>query len=273
MQIKCYISSRINNRKEATVSIKSLKNLVAVSAIALTSACAFNGQLQRPEATFDPYESANRKIFAFNDGFYEHVMFPIAKGYRKITTPSVRERVRTFVANLKEPVSAANHLLQLEFADSLTNLGRFALNTTMGLGGMYDVAQGWNLKPSQTSFNETLASWCVAEGPYVVVPFIGASTPRGITGTLVDAVADPVYWATRNDANVHDKLSYSYNAVKYISVAENYEGLYEDLKHNSVDFYSTMRSAYRQNQSKLKCRFANAPEAAAYDFDFDVEEE
>lgn len=254
------------------MSTTFLKKLVAVSAVALTSACAFDGQLQRPEATFDPYESTNRKIFAFNDGFYEHVMFPIAKGYRKITTPSVRERVRTFVANLKEPVSAANHLLQLEFADSLKNLGRFALNTTMGLGGMYDVAQGWHLSPAQTSFNETLASWCVAEGPYMVVPFIGASTPRGITGTLVDAAADPVYWATQNDANIHDKITYTYSAVKYTSVAENYMGLYEDLKANSVDFYSTMRSAYRQNQSKFKCRFADEPVAATYDFDFDTEE-
>ena len=68
------------------MSTTFLKKLVAVSAEALTSACAFDGQLQRPEATFDPYESTNRKIFAFNDGFYEHVMFPIAKGYRKPTT-------------------------------------------------------------------------------------------------------------------------------------------------------------------------------------------
>ncbi len=252
---------------------KHLKQIVGCAAVLLVSACAFDGGLQRQEDKADPYENFNRKIFAFNDGFYENVMFPIARGYRKVTTPFIRERVSSVVANLQEPISTINHLLQLRFADSAQSLGRFALNTTLGLGGMFDVAQGWKLPPDKTSFNETLASWCVAEGPYLVVPFLGASSPRGLSGTLVDAVADPVYWVTYNDANISAKISYPYAAVKYTSFAEAYADIYEDLKRNSVDFYSTMRSAYRQNQSRYRCRFAPEPTAETYDFDFGIDDE
>ena len=252
---------------------KHLKYVIGCATLLMLNACAFDGQLQRPEVDADPYEAVNRKIFAFNEGFYENVMFPIARGYRKITTPFVRERINGVVSNLQEPVSAVNHLLQLEFVDSLKSVGRFAINTTMGLGGMFDVAPAWKLDPNKTSFNETLASWCVPEGPYIVVPFLGASSPRGITGSVVDAVADPVYWVTYNDANIRDKIRYSYAAVKYTAVAEAYMDIYDDLKRNSVDFYSTMRSAYRQNQQKYKCRFAPQTDSHSYVFDFDVEED
>ncbi len=252
---------------------KPLKLAAGCAALIILSACAFDGKLQRPEAEADPYEAVNRKVFSFNEGFYENVMFPIARGYRKVTTPFVRERVRGVVSNIQEPISAINHLLQLKFVDSMQNLGRFALNTTLGLGGMFDVAQGWNLEPDKTGFNETMASWCVAEGPYLVVPFLGASSPRGLTGTAVDAVADPVYWVTYNDANISAKVSYPYAAVKYTSVAEAYMDIYDDLKSNSVDFYSTMRSAYLQNQSKYKCRFAPEDSSQSYDFDFEVEDD
>lgn len=252
---------------------KRLKFAAGCAALLMLGACAFDGKLQRPENEADPYESVNRKIFSFNEAFYENIMFPIARGYRNVTTPFVRERVSSFVANMQEPVSAVNHLLQLEFVDSLKSVGRFAVNTTMGLGGMFDVAPGWKLEPNKTSFNETLASWCVVQGPYVVVPFLGPSSPRGVTGTVVDATADPVFWATYNDANIRDKVTYPYEAVKYISYAENYMGIYDDLKRNSVDFYSTMRSAYMQNQQKFRCRFAPQADSQAYDFDFGVEDD
>jgi len=249
------------------------KKLFAVSAIVLTSACAATSSAYRSDADSDPYESFNRKVFAFNEGFYENIMFPIARGYRKITTPSIRERVRNFVSNVQEPITALNHLLQLEFTKSAKSVGRFAINSTMGLGGTFDVAPGWSLEKDSTSFNQTLASWCVPQGPYLVIPFIGASSPRSLVGTIVDSVTDPIFLATYNDANIRDKITYPYAAVKYTSVAESYMDWYNDFKRNSVDFYSTMRSAYLQNQQKNKCRFAPQEETQTYDFDFDEEME
>lgn len=248
---------------------KHLRYAIALAALLMTGACAFDGKLSRPEAEADPYENFNRKMFAFNEAFYDNVMFPIAKGYRKVTTPFVRERVNSFLANVKEPVNAANYVLQLKFTSALKSVGRFVVNTTMGLGGLFDVAPGWQFERQDTGFNETLASWCVAEGPYIVLPFLGASSPRSLTGTLVDAAADPVYWMTYQDANISAKVSYPYTAMGYIAFAEAYQDIYNDLKQNSVDFYSTLRSAHLQKQKSYKCRFAPTTEGASYDFDFD----
>lgn len=247
--------------------MNNIKKLVLVSTILLTSACATS--IHRSDTDADPYEGINRKIFSFNDSVYENVFFPVARGYRKVTTPFIRERVNSFVANMNEPISAVNHLLQLEPLGLVKNVVRVAINTTLGLGGMFDVAQGWGIEPDTTNFNQTLASWCVADGPYLVVPFVGGSSVRGVTGMVADAAADPVFWMTYNDANYEAKITYPYMAVKYTAKAENYMDLYNDFKQNSVDFYATMRSAYLQSQRKLKCRFASEDTTEAYDFDFD----
>ena len=247
----------------------NLKKLAFLSVVLITTACATN--IHRNDTDADPYENINRKIFAFNDNVYENVFFPIAKGYRKVTTPFIRERVNSFIANIDEPISAVNHLLQLEPLAALKNITRIAINSTLGLAGTFDVAQGWGLPPEETTFNQTMASWCVADGPYVVLPFLGGRNIRGTVGMAVDAVADPVFWATYHDANISAKIQYPYAALKYTAKAENYMDLYNDFKKNSVDFYATMRSAYLQSQKQLKCRFAPEETTASYDFDFDEE--
>ena len=251
--------------------MNNIKKFAVLTVILFTSACATN--IHRNDSDADPYENMNRKIFSFNDSVYENVFFPIAKGYRKITTPFIRERVNSFVANLDEPVSALNHLLQLEPLPAVKNVSRFVINTTLGLAGTFDVAEGWGLKETKTGFNQTMASWCVADGPYVVLPFIGGRSVRGTVGLTVDTFSDPVFLATRNDANVYSKINYPYAAVKYTAKAENYMDLYNDFKKNSVDFYATLRSAYLQNQKNLKCRFAPEETSASYDFDFDEDME
>ena len=248
--------------------MNKIKSLALASALLLVSACATN--IHRPENKADPYENMNRKIFAFNDSVYENVYFPIVRGYRKITTPTIRERVSSFVANVEEPISTANYLLQLKPKETAVSVARFGINTTLGLAGLFDVASGWGLGQKTTNMNATLASWCVADGPYFVVPFVAPGNVRSFAGMVADTVFDPVYWATYNDANIHDKVTYSFAAVKYLDEADGLMDLYTDFKENSVDMYATMRSAYLQNQRKLKCRFASEEEAAShFDFDFD----
>ena len=234
----------------------------------MLGACSFD--IHRAENKADPYEEMNRKIFAFNDKVYESVYFPIARGYRKITTPSIRERVSSVVANVEEPISTANYLLQLKFKETGISVARFAVNTTLGLGGLFDVAGGWGLNQAKTNMNQTLAGWCVADGPYLVVPFVAPGNVRSFAGMLADTAFDPVYWATYKDANIHDKITYSYAAVKYTSKIDNLMDLYSSFKEDSVDLYATLRSAYLQNQRKLRCRFADdAEQDAHFDFDFD----
>ena len=252
--------------------MKLFRKIVTFGAVLLVSGCASN--IHRTEDTADPYEKMNRKIFAFNDAVYENVYFPIARGYRKITTPTIRERVSSFVANVEEPISTANYLLQLKPMQTGISVARFAINTTLGLGGLFDVASGWGLGQAKTNMNATLASWCVADGPYFVVPFVAPGNVRSFAGMMADTAFDPVYWATRHDANIHDKITYGYAAIKYTDKVNSLMDVYSDLKENSVDMYATMRSAYLQNQRKLQCRFASQDDQVqAYDFDFEDMEE
>ncbi len=245
----------------------NIKIMVLGTAL-LLGACATN--IHRSDANADPYENVNRKIFAFNDAVYENIYFPIARGYRKITTPTIRDRVSNFVANIEEPITAANYLLQLKPKETGISVARFAVNSTLGLGGLFDVATGWGMGLERTNMNTTLASWCVADGPYMVVPFVGPGNVRSFTGMVADTAFDPVYWATRHDANIHDKATYGFAAVKYTDKINSLMDLYAGFKEDSVDLYATLRSAYLQNQRKLGCRFANEQdEVAHFDFDFD----
>ena len=253
--------------------MNTLQKFVAVSAIVLTTACAFDGKIHRAESEADPFESINRPIFGFNQQVDKYVLKPVAEGYRTITTPFIRERVNNTLANITEPVSAVNNLLQGEPKAAAINVSRFAVNSTLGLVGMFDVAQGWGLKPHKATMNETLAKWCVVDGPYIVLPVLGPSTPRAAVGIAADSVMNPVYVSTYDDANIRDKINYSYTAVRGIATRENAMELLDDLERNSVDLYAATRSAYLQNQSKLRCYNDKTNDTDAYDFDFGIEEE
>ncbi len=250
--------------------MNKINTLAIVTTVAMLSACTTS--IHRTDETADPYESVNRKIFDFNDSFYRNIGFPIERGYRKITTKSIRNRVADFVSNMDEPISTANYLLQLKPKETAISIARFAINSTLGLAGLFDVASGWGLEQNPTTTGATLASWCIADGPYIVVPLIGPSTPRNLIGSSVDFLADPVYWMTMNDANYSAKISYPYTFVKYVSKYESYMDLYEELTKNAVDPYVAIRSAYMQNQQQYRCRFAEEEQAPSYDFDFDIEE-
>lgn len=252
---------------------KQLYYAISFAALLAVGGCATDGKIHRSEAEADPFESVNRPIFKFNYQVDKYVLKPLAQGYRKITNPFVRERFSSAFANLKEPASAVSNLLQGEPKASGINLSRLVINTTLGLGGTFDVAEGWGLSPHKTTFNATMAKWCIKDGPYIVLPIIGPNTPRSTVGMMVDATLDPVYIATYNDANIRDKVMYSYTAVKGITLRESALDLLDDLERNSVDYYAATRSAYLQNQGKLKCYSDKSSNESNYDFDFGLEEE
>lgn len=240
------------------------------SALLLTVSCASSGINDKHDQE-DALESINRAIFAFNYQFDKYILKPAAEGYRAITTPNIRARVNNALNNISEPLSAANQILQGDFKQSGVSVGRFVINTTLGLGGTFDVASAWGLDARYDNFERTLAKWCVADGPYIVLPFIGSSTPRSIVGTLVDTFASPVYWLTES----RDDGIYAYSAfigAKTIAFRESALELTDDLERNSVDFYTTMKSAYMQNRSHLNCYNSNEG-SVSYDFDFGMEED
>lgn len=249
-------------------SLYTLLSLV----LAFNVSCASSGTMDQHDQE-DGLESFNRAMFSFNYKLDKYFLKPIAKGYRAITNQDVRNRVNSLISNVREPVSMVNQLLQGEVKQSGISASRFVINTTLGLGGTFDVATGWGLQVKRDDFERTLAKWCVKDGPYIVLPFVGSTTPRAFTGKTVDAFTTPVYWLTEAE---HEDGIYAYSAYYAVmSIAEREAALDlgDDLERNSVDFYTTMKSAYLQNKSDMYNCYNDEKKKAAYDFDFGIEEE
>lgn len=248
-----------------------ITSLVAVGCVLLNSAVLAN------ESDSDSaLESYNRTMYNINTTLDDYIMKPLAKGYRAITTPFIRERVSNFFSNMREPATAINHTLQGDFSESGSSVGRFAVNTTLGLLGMFDVANGWGLKKNKTGLDETLAKWCVPDGPFIVLPLLGPSTPRNAIGQAGDAAADPLVWGDYYATFGKDWQRYSFyyglSALGFVSLREKKLELLDELTSSSVDAYGTIKSAFIQNRLKLNaCANKDAP--ASYDFDFDDEED
>ena len=138
-----------------------------------------------PMQTFDPFERLNRFTYRFNARFDEALFLPVANGYRHIPSP-LRAGVHNFFGNLVQIDSVINYALQGRWHYSLRSLGRFAVNTTIGIGGLFDVASHVKLANPPTGFGTTLAKWGMHPGPYLVLPLLGPSSAREGVGLLGD---------------------------------------------------------------------------------------
>jgi len=200
------------------------------------------------EATNDPFEPANRYFFELNR--FLDIMFlkPVADTYRRVVPDEGQRRVSNILANAKEPVIFANTLLQGRLEDSASTLGRFAVNSTLGLGGIFDVATDFGLPAKEGDFGQTLYSWGFEEeGPYLVLPLRGPSNPRDAVGIGVDAVMDPTGWIF----TTYDLSSVNYGRMggEAVSGRAGMIDTVDTLEKSSVDFYAQVRSFYRQNRN------------------------
>ena len=155
------------------------------------------------ETNRDPWESYNRKVFAFNDGADRYFLAPIARGYQWATPDPVESGIRNFFSNLDDIMVITNDLLQFKFAQAGSDSGRFLINTTLGVGGFFDVASKVGLEKRRQDFGLTFAHWGAASGPYVVLPLLGPFTVRdgfaAVAGGTLDVVASQVnHVPTRN---------------------------------------------------------------------------
>src|SRR4051812_3174231 len=135
--------------------------------------------------TYDPWERLNRFTYRFNARFDEAIFLPVTNGYRRVPGP-VRLGVHNFFSNLTEVDSVANYILQARFGGSARSLGRFVINSTIGIGGLFDVAKHMKLPGAPTGFSETLSTWGAHPGPFLVMPILGPSTLRDGVGYLGD---------------------------------------------------------------------------------------
>ena len=142
---------------------------------------------------YDPFESFNRSVYKFNAKFDEYIFLPVVEGYEFITPDYVEDRISNFFSNLADIRNLLNSLLQLKIKTSFNTLSRFVINSTIGIGGLWDHATSLGLRQQTEDFGQTLGRYGVGNGPYLVLPIFGPSNARDGTGLLVDFAAAYFY--------------------------------------------------------------------------------
>jgi phospholipid-binding lipoprotein MlaA len=211
------------------------------------------------EQNNDPLEPLNRKTLALNQ-LLDHAAFrPIAKAYVFAIPEQGRDAIHHVLDNLKEPTVFFNNTLQGEFKRAGITLGRFALNSTAGLGGLFDVATISGIDRQPADFGQTLYVWGVRSGPYLILPIFGPSNPRDAIGQGVDSYADPIT-IVANDHGLTEVMT-GRLIVGGIDDRAQVLDIVDDLEKNSVDFYAELRSLSQQHRA-AELHHGEAPAAA-----------
>ncbi len=199
-------------------------------------------EFQAAAPVADPLEEGNRAIFFFNRKLDDWFWSPVTRAYRFVTPDPVRVGIRRALQNLNTPVFVANHLFQLRFRDAGQALGSFALNSTLGVLGIFEPSKeaGWEVHPAD--FGQTLGLMGVGSGPYLVIPVFGPTNVRDGVGNAVDYFLQPLNYVL----GVPTQLLWGGGAG--LSLREEVGTQITELRRSSVDFYSVMRSAYQQNR-------------------------
>jgi len=226
--------------------------------VALTLAgCATpsnNPQAEAAEAEDfnDPLEDTNRAIFDFNQVVDRNVLVPVAKAYRTVLPDPVRDSLRDFLRNLREPLIFANDALQGEFERAGQTFARFTLNSTLGVGGLIDVAGRWGELPyHEDDLGLTFGVWGIPEGPYLVIPVLGPSTPRDLTGQVAEGFGDPFNYIVTGNPYTLYWIPFVRGGVAGIDQRSRYIETLADIERTSLDYYATIRSLYRQRRAAL----------------------
>jgi len=208
---------------------------------------------KQPKPVKDCFETVNRGIFAFNQTLDNVIFEPVAKGYRYIPSP-IRTGTSNTLSNLSNLITIPNNLLQGDVKIAGVNTIRFVLNTTLGILGIWDPAQVLGFeKKEKEDYGQTLGSWGIGPGCYLVLPVLGPSTVRDAVGTFANFVGgDPWYNVTvTNDTNYFNESDYYTtritSGVDYR--AKNIES-FDNLEKNSIDFYASIRSLYLQDRQQ-----------------------
>lgn len=219
-----------------------LRHGLALLAVLLLAGCAI-----APPRTDDPLQKVNRKVYAFNDTLDKAVLRPVAVGYRKVTNPPVRRSVNNFFTNIEMPITVANDLLQARPSDALGNTGRFLINLTVGVGGIFDPATKMGLPLQTTDFGITLARWGVPEGDFLMLPLLGPSTMRDVWHYPVDGYFfDPLSLVARKHGFNYGK--YYLPQVLYVVSMRSQLIDAEGFLQSAYDPYAFLRDAYRQRR-------------------------
>lgn len=217
-------------------------NSKCMTAIAVTSLTLLSGCASTLAPKADPFESVNRATYAFNDALDEAVLKPVAKGYDTITPGFIRAGVSNLFTNIGDVATSLNNLLQGKGGEAASDAGRFLINSTIGVLGLFDVATPMGLDKHNADFGQTLGKWGVNSGPFLVLPLMGPATLRDAVSRPVDAYAGYFHYVrhipTRNVAF----------GVEIIDLRANLLGAGSTLDTAALDKYQFVRDAYLQKR-------------------------
>ena len=231
-----------------------------------------------PTSAEECFEGVSRAMFKFNHALDKAIFKPVAKGYRALPVP-IRKGTGNAVDNLRSLLTLSNHVLQGDFREAGTTAGRFAINTTVGILGIFDPASKLGLTElDKEDFGQTLGRWGVDSGCYFVLPILGPTTTRDAVGLVGNVFLDPVYQITHNteirngvvgNGNYSEHNYFYYRGTGAVDFrAKNIES-FDSLEENSIDLYASLKSLYLQNRVK---KISNATSTVETQNDSDWEE-
>ena len=256
-----------------------LKSLKILATVFILSLVVYSPQLVAAEkyTANECFEKFSRGTLKFNQGLDRVIFKPIAKGYRALPVP-VRSGTANFVGNLRSLLTFTNNLLQGDFRGAGNTAGRFTINTTVGILGIFDPASKMGFeKKSREDFGQTLGVWGTDTGCYFVLPVLGPTTTRDAFGLVGNIFIDPVYHLTHNsetdvivgNENLSEHNYYYYKGTDAVDFrSKNIESI-DSLEKNSIDFYASVKSLYLQNRAQ---KISNSPVSDKGQDDSDWEE-
>lgn len=215
-----------------------------MSFMAVLTACAGNTPTESDHIN-DPFEATNRQVHAFNKELDKALLGPLSRIYGAIVPYEFQYFLGNAVDNLGQPRTFVNYVLQGDGDAAGNTFLRFLLNSTIGMAGILDPAAEMGIFDDPTDFGETLAVWGVAEGPYIELPLVGASTLRDAVGMLVDFGINPVDYALTDEQAYYLLMA---RAIDLIGTRHEYNDLIQILLYESADSYAAQRISYLQNR-------------------------
>lgn len=198
-----------------------------------------------PDGVFDPYETQNRKVHAFNRGLDRALVRPAAIGYSTVLPDEVEDSIGHFASNLGQPSVMVNSLLQGDLRGAGLSTVRFLTNSTLGIFGLADVAAEFNLPEHDTDFGETLHVWGAREGPYLELPVLGPSTVRDTTGIVVDLFTNPLSYVVDEPERYYGTAA---GVASGLSTRGRFTETVDSILYESADSYAQARLIYLQNR-------------------------
>tara|TARA_B100001057_G_scaffold426667_1_gene450943 strand:+ start:519 stop:1310 length:792 start_codon:yes stop_codon:yes gene_type:complete len=255
------------------ILITSLLSLLIIFSASAGTDGENNLSKNKPKQVKDCFERLNRGTFALNQGLDKAILKPVAKAYRSLPSP-VRTGTSNVLINLSSLITIPNNILQGQIKTAGVNTGRFIINTTVGILGIFDVAEKMGFSEyEKEDYGQTLAVWGVGPGCYIVLPVLGPSTIRDTAGSFINVMGGDPYYNVSAHGNNHylDRSDYMLTkTMTAIDFRSKTIDSFDNLEKNSLDFYASVKSLYLQDrQRKIANTKKNATIEILYEGDWE----